>query len=120
MMSMANSKCLDEIVPRTPECLQLDELHRVGIRSLTKAIALDPDFGPAYALRASALYKMKQHRQAIRDFDKALAFHNPGQNARKFQDGTQEFNSGHPHRLSGTKRKNTSGRAVQLLHGLAA
>jgi tetratricopeptide (TPR) repeat protein len=71
-MSVKNAKCLDDVVPRTPECLALDEVHRTGVRSLTRAIALDPTFGPSYALRAEALYKLKEYRQAIRDYDKVL------------------------------------------------
>ena len=60
------------MVPRTPACLALDELHRSGVRSLTRAIALDPKFGPAYALRAIALADLKEYRQAVRDYDKVL------------------------------------------------
>src|SRR5215467_1061595 len=37
LLSMANSKCLDEVLPRTQECLELDEIHRTGVRYLTKA-----------------------------------------------------------------------------------
>lgn len=72
LMSVKNSKCLDEIVPRTPDCLALDEAHRTAVRSLTRAIALDPKFGPAYALRAIAFSKLKEYRQGIRDYDKVL------------------------------------------------
>ena len=39
---------------------------------MTRAIALDPQFGPAYALRAIAFSKLKEYRQAIRDYDKVL------------------------------------------------
>jgi len=52
LMSVKNAECLDDVVPRTPQCLALDELHRTGVRSLTRAVALDPRFGPAYELRA--------------------------------------------------------------------
>ena len=72
MMSMKNARCLDDVVPRTAECIALDEAHRTGVRSLTQAIALDPKFGPAYALRADALSKLKEYRQAIRDYDAVL------------------------------------------------
>jgi tetratricopeptide (TPR) repeat protein len=72
LMSMNGVQCLDDIVPRTPKCLALDELHRTGVRSLTQAIALDPNFGPAYSVRAIAFSKLKEYRQAIRDYDKVL------------------------------------------------
>jgi tetratricopeptide (TPR) repeat protein len=72
LMSPKNAECLDWVVPRTPKCLVLDDVHRSAVRSLTRAIALDPKFGPAYALRAIALTKLKEHRQAIRDYDKVL------------------------------------------------
>jgi tetratricopeptide (TPR) repeat protein len=72
MMSIKSTQCLDDIVPRTPECLALDEFHRTGVRSLTQAIAIDPNFGSAYAVRAIAFSKLKEYRQAIRDYDKVL------------------------------------------------
>jgi tetratricopeptide (TPR) repeat protein len=72
VMSMKNAECLDWVVPRTPKCLALDETHRTGVRSLTRAIALDPKFGPAYALRANAYFQLKEDRQAIRDYGKVL------------------------------------------------
>jgi len=72
MMSLKNAECLDDVVPRTPPCLALDELHRTGVRSLTQSIALDPQFGPAYALRAILFTKLKEYRQAVRDYDKVL------------------------------------------------
>jgi tetratricopeptide (TPR) repeat protein len=71
-ISMAGSKCIDSIVPRTPDCLALDDMRRAGLRSLTRAIALDPTFGPAYAARADVLYNLKEARQAVRDYDEAL------------------------------------------------
>jgi tetratricopeptide (TPR) repeat protein len=82
MMSVKNAECLDDVVPRTSPCLALDELHRTGVRSLTQAIALDPRFGPAYSLRAIAFSKLKQHRQAIRDYDKVLELTPTGEAAR--------------------------------------
>ena len=72
LMSIKNAQCLDEIVPRTPQCVALDEVHRSAVRSLTRAIALDPKFGPAYALRAIAFAHLKEFRQAVRDYDKVL------------------------------------------------
>jgi tetratricopeptide (TPR) repeat protein len=72
MLSPTNAQCLDDVVPRTPKCLALDELHRTGVRSLTQAIAIDPNFGPSYAVRAIAFSKLKEYRQAIRDYDKVL------------------------------------------------
>ena len=72
MLSTANAKCLHWVTPRTPECLELDKLHHTGLRWLTQAIALDPTFAPAYQARALGLWKVRQHRQAIRDYDKAL------------------------------------------------
>ena len=71
-MSRKNAECLDDVVPRTPQCLALDEIHRTGVRSLTRAIALDPRFGPAYALRAISFSNLKEYRQALRDYDKVL------------------------------------------------
>jgi tetratricopeptide (TPR) repeat protein len=82
MMSMKNAKCLDWEVPRTPACLELDETHRTGIRSLTQAIALDPKLGPAYRLRANGLSKLKEYGQAIRDYDTALELISTGEHAR--------------------------------------
>jgi tetratricopeptide (TPR) repeat protein len=79
MMSVKNAECLDDVVPRTPPCLALDELHRTGVRSLTQAIALDPRFGPAYMLRAIVFSDLKQYRQAIRDYDKVLELTPTGQ-----------------------------------------
>jgi tetratricopeptide (TPR) repeat protein len=70
LMSNANAKCLDDEVPRTKPCLELDEIHRTGVRYLTKAIAADPTFEPAYALRAGAHRKLRENRQAIRDYTK--------------------------------------------------
>ena len=82
MMSVKNAECLDDVVPRTPPCLALDELHRTGVRSLTQAIALDTRFGPAYALRAIAFSELKQYRQAVRDYDKVLELTPTGEAAR--------------------------------------
>jgi len=82
LMSVKNAGCLDDVVPRTPPCLALDELHRTGVRSLTQAIALDPRFGPAYALRAETFFKLKEYRQAIRDYDKVLKLTPTGEAAR--------------------------------------
>jgi tetratricopeptide (TPR) repeat protein len=72
VISVKNAECLDWVVPRTSKCLALDEVHRSAIRSLTKAIALDPKFGPAYALRAIAFTNLKEYRQAVRDYDKVM------------------------------------------------
>ncbi|HWZ46078.1 MAG TPA: tetratricopeptide repeat protein [Candidatus Saccharimonadales bacterium] len=72
LMSLVNARCLDDVVPRTKPCLELDEIHRTGVRYLTKAIATDPAFEPAYALRAGAHLKLREYRQAIRDYTKAL------------------------------------------------
>ena len=82
LMSVKNAKCLDDVVPRTAPCLELDEFHRAGVRSLTQAIALDPKFGPAYALRAEVFSKLKEHRQAVRDYDKVLELTPTGKAAR--------------------------------------
>jgi tetratricopeptide (TPR) repeat protein len=71
-MSLKNARCLDEVVPRTSKCLELDETHRSGVRSLTRAIALNPKFGAAYSLRAVAFSQLKEYRQAVRDYDKVL------------------------------------------------
>jgi tetratricopeptide (TPR) repeat protein len=72
IMSMKRAKCLESVVPRTAECLALDEVRRTGFRSLTRAIAVDSKFGPAYGLRAGALLDLKEYRQAVRDYDKVL------------------------------------------------
>jgi tetratricopeptide (TPR) repeat protein len=72
MISEASASCLDYIVPPTKPCLALDDLHRTGLRYLTRSIAADPTFEPAYELRALVLLKLKESRQAIRDFSQAL------------------------------------------------
>jgi tetratricopeptide (TPR) repeat protein len=72
LISQANAKCVDYVVPRTKPCLELDEIHRIGVRYLTKSIAADPTFEPAYALRAGAHLELSEYRQAIRDYTKAL------------------------------------------------
>jgi tetratricopeptide (TPR) repeat protein len=82
LMSVKNAECLDDVVPRTPQCLALDEFHRTGVRSLTRTIALDPRFGPAYTLRAETFFKLKEYRQAIRDYDKVLELTPTGEAAR--------------------------------------
>jgi tetratricopeptide (TPR) repeat protein len=82
LMSRKNAECLDDVVPRMPQCLALDEFHRTGVRSLTRAIALDPRFGPAYALRTETFFKLKEYRQAIRDYDKVLELTPTGEAAR--------------------------------------
>jgi tetratricopeptide (TPR) repeat protein len=82
MLSVKNAKCLNFVVPRTSECLDLDETHRKGVRSLTRAIALDSKFAPAYAARAGAFMDLKEFRQAIRDFDEFLELSPTGERAR--------------------------------------
>jgi tetratricopeptide (TPR) repeat protein len=72
LLSTKNARCLDWVVPRTPECLAVDEIHRAGVRSLTAAVAIDPTFQPGFALRAYALAGLKEYRQAIRDYDEAI------------------------------------------------
>jgi tetratricopeptide (TPR) repeat protein len=72
LLSHARAICLEEIEPRTKQCLELDDIHRIGVRYLTKAIADDPAFEPAYALRAEAHLQLREDRQAIRDYTKAL------------------------------------------------
>ena len=39
VLSQARATCLDDVVPRTKPCLELDDIHRIGVRYLTKAIA---------------------------------------------------------------------------------
>jgi Tetratricopeptide repeat len=82
LMSVKGAQCVDDIVPRTPKCLALDEFHRTGVRSLTQAIALDPNLGSAYAVRAVAFSQLKEYRQAIRDYDKVLELKPVGETAR--------------------------------------
>lgn len=72
LFSMTSAKCLDYVVPRTKDCLAMDQAHETGVQDLTAAIALDPAFAPAYALRAEGFLKLKSYRQAIRDYSKAL------------------------------------------------
>lgn len=72
VLSKANAICLNDVVPRTKECLALDEIHRNGARFFTQAIAVDPAFEPAYALRAEAHLQLHEYRQAVRDYTKAL------------------------------------------------
>jgi|SRR5579872_472964 len=81
-MSKKSAACLDDVVPRTPQRLALDEVHRSAVLSLTTSIALDPKFGPAYALRAIAFAKLKEYRQAVRDYDKVLELTPTGETAR--------------------------------------
>ncbi len=71
-MSKANAACLDDVVPRTKPCLELDQIHRTGVRFLTKSIAADRTFEPAYALRAEAHLNLNENRQAVRDYTEAL------------------------------------------------
>ena len=82
LMSIKNALCLDEVVPRTPQCLALDEVHRSAVRSLTRAIALDPKFEPAYALRAIAFADLKEYRQAVRDYGEVLGLKPEPEDAR--------------------------------------
>jgi tetratricopeptide (TPR) repeat protein len=72
IMSMKNAQCIDDVVPRTKACLELDEIRRLGLRHFTRAIAADTAFEPAYSSRAAVLLRIKEYRQAIRDYDKAL------------------------------------------------
>ena len=72
LISKGSSTCIDDVAPRTKDCLALDETHRKGVRFLTRAIAADPTFGPAYALRGLAHYQLRENRQAVRDYTKAL------------------------------------------------
>jgi tetratricopeptide (TPR) repeat protein len=71
MFSMTSAKCLDYVVPRTQDCLAMDQAHETGVQELTAAIALDPAFAPAYGLRAEGLSKLKRYRQSLRDYKKA-------------------------------------------------
>jgi len=57
LISKGSSTCIDDVAPRTKDCLALDETHRKGVRFLTRAIAADPTFGPAYALRGLGIVK---------------------------------------------------------------
>ena len=70
--SMLSAKCIDEVVPRTADCLKLDEVRRLAVRYLTRSIAVDTAFTPAYAERAAMLLELGDHRQALRDYDKVL------------------------------------------------
>jgi tetratricopeptide (TPR) repeat protein len=72
LMSKVSATCIDTVVPRTRECVALDDIHRTGLRYLTRAIAADPAFAPAYELRALAHYLLRENRQAIRDYNKTL------------------------------------------------
>jgi tetratricopeptide (TPR) repeat protein len=72
LTSMPRAKCLDFVVPRSQECLKLDELRTRGVQELTAAIALDRGFTSAYEERAEAFFQLKQYRQAIRDYTDAL------------------------------------------------
>jgi tetratricopeptide (TPR) repeat protein len=82
MLSAKNAECLEDVLPRTANCLALDDLHRTGVRSLTQAIAIDPNFVSSYAVRAVAFSKLKEDRQAIRDYDKVLALNPARETAR--------------------------------------
>jgi len=72
LLSKASAKCIDDVVPRTKDCLALDDIHRTGVRFLTRAIAADATFSPAYHLRAEALFQLRESRQTIRDYNKTL------------------------------------------------
>jgi tetratricopeptide (TPR) repeat protein len=72
LISKKSSVCIDDIVPRSTECLTLDDTHRTGLRFLTQAIAADPTFEPAYARRGLAHYLLRENRQAVRDYTKAI------------------------------------------------
>jgi tetratricopeptide (TPR) repeat protein len=74
-LSTASAKCVDFIEPRTADCLAWDELRRTGVRAVTAALARDPQFAPGYASRAGALFSLKEYRQAIRDYDRAIELH---------------------------------------------
>ena len=80
VFSMVSARCLDNVVPRTAECLKLDEAHEEGVRELTIAVAIDPTFSPAYDMRAEGFTKLKSYRQAIRDYDKSLDLETPPHN----------------------------------------
>jgi tetratricopeptide (TPR) repeat protein len=96
MMSKANSGCLYYVVPRTEACRALDQVHENGVRELTTALALDPNFAPAYEERAEAYLKLKQHAQAIRDYTDALRLEsNQHETGILFNDrGLAKFNTG--------------------------
>ncbi len=49
-----------------------DDISRKAISAYTAAIQLDSKFLPAYEERASAYLGLKQHTQAIRDYDRIL------------------------------------------------
>jgi tetratricopeptide (TPR) repeat protein len=70
--SMLGAKCIDVIVPRTADCVKLDEVRRLAVRYLTSSIAVDIRFIPAYAERAAMLLELKDYRQALRDYDRVL------------------------------------------------
>jgi len=70
--SMLSAGCIDEVVPRTADCLKLDEVRRLAVRYLTRSIAVDTAFTPAYAERATMLLELKDLRQALRDYDRVL------------------------------------------------
>ena len=72
LLSKASAKCLDDVVPRTKDCLALDDIHRTAVRFLTRAIATDATFVPSYELRATTLFQLRESRQAIRDYNKTL------------------------------------------------
>ena len=51
----------------------LDNLSKLSLASCDKAIALAPDFAPAYANRGWALLKLKRFDEALASCDKAIA-----------------------------------------------
>ena len=70
--AMLSAKCIDEFVPRTGDCVKLDEVRRLSVRYFTRSIAVDTAFTPAYAQRATMLLELKDYRQAVRDYDRVL------------------------------------------------
>ena len=72
LLSTRSAECIEDVAPKSEACLKLGEIRRQALRYFTRAIAVDPTFAPAHSSRAALLLRLKEYRQAIRDYDRAL------------------------------------------------
>jgi tetratricopeptide (TPR) repeat protein len=96
LLSMASAKCLDDVVPRTAECIALDELRENGTRALTTALAIDPTLSVAYSERALNFVHLHKYERAVGDYTKAIELaHNQKEQQMLVADkALAEFHSG--------------------------
>jgi tetratricopeptide (TPR) repeat protein len=50
-----------------------DDLNRMIVQGMTKALAIDTSLAPALSDRAEAYLELKQYAEAIADYDKTLS-----------------------------------------------